>query len=271
MNTKNVTQTGGLKRSSKLKRRDLLRSGAFIGAALASANLFGVRKASAQAVTMRLGSDSPLGDEHNVGFIKLKEEVEGTTNGRIKVVIFPDAQLGSNEAMNNAMKAGTLDGVMSDVPTLSVAVPEMDLFSLPFLFTDTAHALRAANGSVGAKLKPKIERAFGCAVLGFGTDGARNMWNSKRPIRVPDDLKGLKMRVQSSPNSERYLCCVWSAADPDRLRGVVHRIANGRCRRCRPKRSRYVVSQILPGHQISYPHQSLQYHQCARSPSRILG
>jgi hypothetical protein len=115
MNKRTITQIGGLRRSSKLKRRDLLRSGAFIGAALASANLFGVRKASAQAVTMRLGSDSPMGDEHNVGFVKLKEEVESTTNGRIKVVIFPDAQLGSNEAMNNAMKAGTLDGVMSDV------------------------------------------------------------------------------------------------------------------------------------------------------------
>jgi tripartite ATP-independent transporter DctP family solute receptor len=185
--------------SGALKRRDLLRSGLLFGAGLAGVDLLAPSKASAQTVTMRLGSDSPMADEHNVGFVKLKEEVESKTNGRIKVVIFPDAQLGSNEAMNNAMKAGTLDGVMTDVASLSVAVPEMDIFSLPFLFTNTAHVLRAANGSVGSKLKPKIEEAFKCAVLGWGTDGSRNMWNSKRPIRTPDDLKGLKMRVQSSP------------------------------------------------------------------------
>jgi tripartite ATP-independent transporter DctP family solute receptor len=134
-----------------------------------------------------------------VGLVKLKEQVENRTNGRVKVLIFPDAQLGSNEAMNNSMKAGTLDGVMTDLGSLSTAVSEVDLFSLPFLFTDTLQALRAANGATGAKLKPKIEAAFNCEVLGWGTDGVRNMWNSKRPIRTPDDLKGLKMRVQQSP------------------------------------------------------------------------
>src|SRR6516225_1766721 len=99
MTTNRNAQNGGLRGSCNLKRRDLLRSGAFIGAALAGVNLFGVRNASAQAVTMRFGSDSPMADEHNVGLVNLKEEVESKTNGRIKVVIFPDAQLGSNEAM----------------------------------------------------------------------------------------------------------------------------------------------------------------------------
>jgi tripartite ATP-independent transporter DctP family solute receptor len=130
--------------------------------------------------------------------VKLKDEVEAKTNGRIRLTIFPDAQLGSNDAMMNAVKAGTLDGMISDVGTLTPAVPEMDIFSLPFLFSDTAQALRAANGAIGAKLKPKLEQAFSCEVLGWGTDGARNMWNSRRPIRTPEDLRGLKMRVQQS-------------------------------------------------------------------------
>jgi tripartite ATP-independent transporter DctP family solute receptor len=100
--------------------------------------------------------------------------------------------------MVNSVKGGLLDGMISDVNVLSGAVPEADIFSMPFLFRDTQHALRAANGTVGAKLKPKIEQAFACHVLGWGTDGARNMWNSKRPIRTPDDVRGLKMRVQNS-------------------------------------------------------------------------
>jgi TRAP-type C4-dicarboxylate transport system substrate-binding protein len=51
---------------------------------------------------------------------------------------------------------------------------------------------------VGAKLKPKIEQAFQCELLGWGTQGSRNMWNSKHPIKTPDDVTGLKMRVQPS-------------------------------------------------------------------------
>ena len=147
---------------------------------------------------MRLGSDSPLKDQHTLGLVNFKEEVERETQGRIKITIFPDAQLGGNEIMINSVKGGLLDGLVVDMGALTGAVPEADIFSMPFLLRDTPHALRAANGTIGAKLKPKIEQAFACHVLGWGTDGERNMWNSKRPIRTPDDLRGLKMRVQNS-------------------------------------------------------------------------
>lgn len=186
-----------LRTQHRVSRRQALR-GMLVGAG-AAVGILGPRPTAAQTVTMRVGTDSPLGDEHSIAMVKFKEEVETKTSGRIKVTIFPDAQLGGNEVMINSIKAGTLDGMISDVGVLTGAVPEADIFSMPFLFTDTEHALRAANGSVGAKLKPKIESAFACEVLGWGTDGSRNMWNSKRPIRTPDDVRGLKMRVQSSP------------------------------------------------------------------------
>jgi TRAP-type transport system periplasmic protein len=182
----------------RISRRAALRYGLVAGAGIATGSIVPGTGAWAQSVTMRVGSDSPLRDEHSLAMVKLKEEVEAKTHGRITVTIFPDAQLGSNDAMMNAVKAGTLDGMISDAGVLTSAVPEMDIFSLPFLFKDTAHALRAANSAVGAKLKPKIEQAFACEVLGWGTDGARNMWNSKRPIRAPEDVRGLKMRIQPS-------------------------------------------------------------------------
>lgn len=179
-------------------RRDTLKGGLAVGAGL-TFGVFGViGKASAAAVTMRFGSDSPIGAPHTKSALVLKEQVERRTSGRVMVTVFPDSQLGSNQTMTNAIKAGTLDGVVTDVSHISAAVSEMDVFNLPFLYKDTDHVLRFANSAVGSRLKPKVDEAFGCEMLGFASDGSRNLWNGKRPIKTPADVTGLKFGVQAS-------------------------------------------------------------------------
>jgi TRAP-type C4-dicarboxylate transport system substrate-binding protein len=100
--------------------------------------------------------------------------------------------------MANSIKAGTLDAVVTDVGHLSVAVPELDVFSLPFLYKDSEQVLRFANGPVGERLKPKINEAFGCEVLGFTSQGPISMYNGRHPIRTPEDITGLKMGSQAT-------------------------------------------------------------------------
>lgn len=179
-------------------RRDTLKSGLAAGAGLAF-GVFGIiGKASAAPVSMRFGSDSPMGAPHTKSAVVLKELVDSRTSGRVQVTIFPDSQLGSNLTMQNAVKAGALDGVVTDVSHLSTAVAELDVFNLPFLYKDTDHVLRFANSPVGAQLKPKVDEAFACELLGFASDGSRNLWNGKRPIRTPADVSGLKFGVQAS-------------------------------------------------------------------------
>jgi tripartite ATP-independent transporter DctP family solute receptor len=183
-----------LTRSSTLTRRSALKGGLALGA-----GVFGIiGKASAAPITMRFGSDSPIGSPHTKSALVLKDLVEKGTAGRVEVTVFPDGQLGSNGPMTNSVKAGTLDAVVTDVTYISTAVPEADVFNLPFLYSDTAQVLRFANSPVGGRLKPKINEAFACEVLGFATDGSRNLWNSKRPIKTPADIEGLKMGVQPS-------------------------------------------------------------------------
>ena len=114
-----------------------------------------------------------------------KEIVEKNTQGRVQVDIFPDGRAdGANAAMTNAIKAGTLDAVVTDVSHMSVAVPQADVFNLPFMFKDTDAVLRFAAGPVGTALKPKIEEAFACDLFGYASDGARNLWNNVRPIKT---------------------------------------------------------------------------------------
>jgi tripartite ATP-independent transporter DctP family solute receptor len=175
------------------------RRSALMGGLALGVGGFGIiGRASAAPVTMRFGSDSPIGAAHTKSALVLKDLVEKGTAGRVEVTIFPDGQLGSNGPMTNSVKAGTLDAVVTDVTYISTAVPEADVFNLPFLYSSTEQVLRFANGPVGDRLKPKIGEAFGCEVLGFATDGSRNLWNSKRPIRTPADIDGLKMGVQPS-------------------------------------------------------------------------
>ena len=177
-------------------RRHALKGGLALGVGLAPFGIIG--SASAAPITMRFGSDSPIGAAHTKSAVVLKNFVESHTSGRVEVTIFPDGQLGSNGPMTNSVKAGTLDAVVTDVTYISTAVPEADVFNLPFLYTDTLQVLRFAGSAVGDKLKPKISEAFACEVLGFATDGSRNLWNSKRPIKTPVDVTGLKIGVQPS-------------------------------------------------------------------------
>jgi tripartite ATP-independent transporter DctP family solute receptor len=188
-------KTNGETSGRLFTRRNALTAGLTLGAGLTAGTFGIIGRACAAPVVMRFGSDSPIGAPHTRSAVALKELVESRSSGRIQVTIFPDGQLGCGGAMSNSVKTGSLDAVVVDVGHISTAVPEADVFSLPFLYRDTQQVLRFANGPVGARLKPKTEEAFGCEVLGFTTDGSRNLWNGKRPIRTPADIVGLKIGV----------------------------------------------------------------------------
>ena len=183
--------------ATKFTRRSTLKGGLAVGAGLTFGTFSIIGKASAAALTMRFGSDSPIGAPHTKSALVMKDLIVKGTSGRVEVTIFPDSQLGNNQTMTNGIKAGTLDGVVTDVGHLSAAVAETDVFNLPFVFKDTPHVLRFAN-SVLPKLKPKVDQAYACELVGFASDGSRNLWNSKRLIKAPADVNGLKFGVQNS-------------------------------------------------------------------------
>ncbi len=194
---KQISSRARTARFGTLTRRRALKGALGIGAGLATGTFGTIGRASAAPITLRFGSDSPIGSAHTKSAVVLKDYVERNTAGRIEVAIFPDGQLGSNGPMTNSVKAGTLDAVVTDVTYLSTAVPETDVFNLPFLYTDTPQVLRFAE-SVADRLKPKINEAFACESLGFATDGSRNLWNGKHPVKTPADVTGLKWGVQPS-------------------------------------------------------------------------
>ena len=182
-----------------ISRREAIKLGIMTTSGVSAVQLFGARRpARAAAVEMKLGSDSPAGHPFNIGLEVMEKEIEAKTQGRVVATIFPDAQLGGEEAMTSGLKIGSMDALFASTGVLSSSVPELGIFDLPFLFRDLDQMLRASSGPIGAKYKTKIETAVGAELIGWGATGSRNMWNSKRAIRTPQDVKGLKMRTQAS-------------------------------------------------------------------------
>lgn len=134
------------------------------------------------------------------GFEEFKRILEAETKGLIEVQIFPGAQLGSEQEATQMVKLGLLAANASAAAGgLATSVPEAELFNLPFIFRDQDHCYRVVDGPIGQDLARIIEKKLNCVVLGFWFSGIRNVWNSKRPVRTPDDLKGIKIRVIASP------------------------------------------------------------------------
>jgi tripartite ATP-independent transporter DctP family solute receptor len=137
---------------------------------------------------------------HQAGFETFKEVLEKETNGKVEVQIFPNEQLGSEEEASQMVKLGLLSASAASAGGgLASFVSEAELFNLPFIFRDLEHFYRVLDGPTGQRVARAVEEKLNCKVLGYWYSGIRNAWNSKRPILTPEDLKGLKIRVMSSP------------------------------------------------------------------------
>lgn len=122
------------------------------------------------------------------------------TNGRISVKWYPGSSLVGGETTREftALRQGTLDFNVSSVINWAPHVKELNLFLLPFLVPDDKAFDALISGGVAKDLFSLVEKR-GVVPLAWGENGAREISNSKREIRTPDDLKGLKFRVVGSP------------------------------------------------------------------------
>jgi TRAP-type transport system periplasmic protein len=102
--------------------------------------------------------------------------------------------LGGENIVLEATRSGALDVAVLTGGVVSAVVPEMSVFDIPFLFRDEAHAKAVMQGPVVSKIAPGFA-SKGLVLLAFGKQGFRHMTNSKRPIRTPEDIKGLSIRV----------------------------------------------------------------------------
>ncbi|WP_281984852.1 DctP family TRAP transporter solute-binding subunit [Thalassorhabdomicrobium marinisediminis] len=150
----------------------------------------------AHAETLRLSHNTGDTTTWHQGAEKFGELLSEKTDGAYDVRVFPNAQLAGGDQMRQAemVGRGALDVVVTSAINVTPLVPEMAVFSLPYLYADYAQVDATTQGEP-AKLLEDILRDKGIEVLAWGENGFREVTNNVRPITAPEDMKGLNMRV----------------------------------------------------------------------------
>ena len=147
-------------------------------------------------MSLVVGTAFPWGKGGEIWANKVKEK----TNGRINIKLYPGVSLiqGDQTREFSALRQGVIDMAVGSTINWSPQVKQLNLFSMPFLMPDYAAIDALTQGEVGKDIFSTIDKA-GVVPLAWGENGYREVTNSKKAIKSPDDLKGMKIRVVGSP------------------------------------------------------------------------
>ena len=176
-----------------MKKARILIAVMLVIAALLPAQLF----AQAKPIVLRLAETHPQDYPTTKGDYEFARLVEERSGGRIKIEVYYGSQLGQEKAVIEQVQFGAIDMTRVSISPVASFVPKLNAFQMPYLYRDEAHQWKVLKGDIGKNLLASLE-PFGFIGLGWFEAGSRNFYNSKRPITKPEDLKGLKIRVQES-------------------------------------------------------------------------
>jgi tripartite ATP-independent transporter DctP family solute receptor len=184
-----------------MRRRDFIK----ISAGLGAANLAGLAplsSARAQAKTVFKASDvQPAGYPTVAATENLGKKLSEATGGRLSVQMYPSMQLGGEKETIEQTQIGAIQLLRVSAGTMGPIVDDINVVNMPFLFKNIAHSEKMMDGPIGQELLDKITASpsANLVALCWMNSGARSLYNSKRPIKSIEDIKGLKFRVIGNP------------------------------------------------------------------------
>ncbi|MBT9777934.1 DctP family TRAP transporter solute-binding subunit [Clostridium sp. MCC353] len=126
------------------------------------------------------------------------EELERLSGGKITAVIYPAGQLGNQAENTEAVRMGTLEMTISDLPSIAALYTPADIIGLPYLFKDMEHVERFYDSGRFGTFKGEVADATGIRILSDSHSGMRMVY-SQNPISSVADMKNLKIRVPEIP------------------------------------------------------------------------
>jgi tripartite ATP-independent transporter DctP family solute receptor len=182
-----------------MNRRELIKLGG-LGAATAICGVSGSAWAQ-QKLVLKATDVHPLGYPTVEAVVRMGKKLEDATQGRLSIQMYPSMQLGGEKEMIEQAQVGALAIARISVGPMGPIVPELNVFNLPFMFRDDAHMEKVIDGPIGGELLKKLSDHPTAGLIGlcWMNAGTRNVYNSKKPIRSIEDLKGLKIRMMGNP------------------------------------------------------------------------
>lgn len=169
----------------------------FIKSVLATVALAACGLASAQDIkerTIKFGLNSPEGHPAVAGMRKFASAVEAKSGGKMKVQLFLNGALGSDQATLSALKGGTVEMAVMNSGILASEVKALEVFDFPFMFANEKEADAIVDGPIGQKMHAALADK-GIIGLSYWELGFRNITTGKKQITKVDDIAGLKLRV----------------------------------------------------------------------------
>lgn len=175
--------------------------------------IFSACKDISNEKTIYLAHTLPVNHPVHKGMEVFSFEVEKNSGGKVKVKIFPDAQLGSEREVLELLQIGSI--AMTKVSSAAMAsfAPEYKVLGVPYLFRDKDHFFNVLEGPVGQEILDSGSE-FLLKGLCYYDAGSRSFYTKNEPINTPEDLSGLKIRVMNDQMSVEMVNAMGASATP---------------------------------------------------------
>jgi len=170
------------------------------------------KKENEPEVVLKLAHSLDITHPVHKGMVYMAEKVAEKSSGRMKVEIFPNEQLGTEKENIEALQLGYLAMTKTSSAPMEGFVPRMRIFGIPYLFRDSEHFWKVLKGPIGKDLLLAGQSKW-LRGLCYYDAGARSFY-AKKEIHSPDDLKGMKVRVQNSIMSMKLVSAMGGSPTP---------------------------------------------------------
>ncbi|NLM94723.1 MAG: TRAP transporter substrate-binding protein [Firmicutes bacterium] len=163
------------------------------------ATCFAIGVSAQSPIVIRIGHNQPPDQELAKSLVRMAERIQERTNGRVEVRIFPAGQLGSGPEIIEQAEMGSVEITEITGSQLSTLLDDFSIFDAPFIFDDEWHAHEFGRSDMVQAMAKKLLDQYGLRILDISVVfGPRHLSTKNTPVRKPEDLKGLKIRVHEA-------------------------------------------------------------------------
>lgn len=162
---------------------------------------------------IKLGHGLPESHPVHQAMVHMGERLVELSTGRMRLQIYPSQQLGTERECLELLQIGSLGMTKVSAAVMEAFAPGYRIFNLPYLFEDDAHRLAVLTGPIGRQVLLEGED-YWLRGLCYYDAGSRSFYTVHRPVRAPEDLRGLKIRTQESPTAFAMIRAMGGSATP---------------------------------------------------------
>jgi TRAP-type C4-dicarboxylate transport system substrate-binding protein len=149
-----------------------------------------------QPIVIKLGNVHEISEPIQTAHKRLAELVAKRTNNQIQIQLFPASQLGTEQELLEGVQMGSIHMSEDSAAAVGRFLPELEAFTVPYVWRDVDHMLKVARGPIGQELIERLVKDRGMRILDIGwLYGHRDLTTKDKPVYKPGDLKGVKIRT----------------------------------------------------------------------------